>query len=341
MDSNYVELKTPGKWLKAVDLTWHWSWKFNINLDAVFSPYYLEKHKKPLHLKTSPQYATSTGEKTFFLHPYHPWDWHIFLYGWLIFMVNVRKYTSPMDALGHQKITTESAGNIWGMLQAAWWLVLHACSGMILAEFVLDVFFSKAQIVVYICGWNHQICGMTQFLWNDLYCCRYFQISFAHIRLTYFMAYYELQMLPLHWVWSWNILLMQEILHQLIGSSSQFIPLFTGCHTSQMVIAGFPNHQSYVATTTFCHSYTSNFVIHLPLGPIASTIGTSPSMQYPDPIRFLPPGRTPEKQINTCVIEVPNQKLSTRYSILYTYALQEANISQLFPRGTSSSKMLW
>ena len=75
-------------------------------------------------------------------------------------MVNVRKYTSPMDALGHQKITTESAGNIWGMLQAAWWLVLHACSGMILAEFVLDVFFLKLKLLyIYVVE--------TIKLWND------------------------------------------------------------------------------------------------------------------------------------------------------------------------------
>ena len=29
--------------------------------------------------------------------PYHPWDWYISLHEWLIFMVNVGKYTSPMD----------------------------------------------------------------------------------------------------------------------------------------------------------------------------------------------------------------------------------------------------
>ena len=130
---------------------------------------------------------------------------------------------------------------------------------------------------------------------------------------------------------------MEEILHQLIGSSSRYLQGVI--HPSWL--AGFLNHQSYVATTTFCHSYTSNFVIHLPLEPIASTIGTSPNMQYPDPIRFLPPGRTPEKQNNTCVLEVPNQKSSKRYSIVYTYTLEEANIPQLFPKGTSSSKMLW
>ena len=32
-------------------------------------------------------------------HPYYPW--YIYLHGWLIFMVNVGKYTSPMDPMGH------------------------------------------------------------------------------------------------------------------------------------------------------------------------------------------------------------------------------------------------
>ena len=38
-----------------------------------------------------------------------------------------------------------------------------------------------------------------------------------------------------------GILLMEEILHQLIS-----IPLFTRFYTSQVVIAGFLNHQQYV-----------------------------------------------------------------------------------------------
>ena len=29
-----------------------------------------------------------------------PWDCHIYLHEWLIFMVNVGKYTSPMDPMG-------------------------------------------------------------------------------------------------------------------------------------------------------------------------------------------------------------------------------------------------
>ena len=37
--------------------------------------------------------------------PYHPWDWHIYLHEWLIFMVNVGKYTSPMDAMGELTLT--------------------------------------------------------------------------------------------------------------------------------------------------------------------------------------------------------------------------------------------
>ena len=36
--------------------------------------------------------------------PYHPWDWHIYLHEWLICMVNVGKYTSPMDPMGLGKI---------------------------------------------------------------------------------------------------------------------------------------------------------------------------------------------------------------------------------------------
>ena len=35
-------------------------------------------------------------------YPYHPWDWYIYLHEWLIFMVNVGKYTSPMDAMGYK-----------------------------------------------------------------------------------------------------------------------------------------------------------------------------------------------------------------------------------------------
>ena len=33
-------------------------------------------------------------------YPFHPRDWYIYLHEWLIFMVNVGKYTSPMDAMG-------------------------------------------------------------------------------------------------------------------------------------------------------------------------------------------------------------------------------------------------
>ena len=29
-----------------------------------------------------------------------PWDWYIYLHEWMIFMVNVGKYTSPMDPMG-------------------------------------------------------------------------------------------------------------------------------------------------------------------------------------------------------------------------------------------------
>ena len=32
--------------------------------------------------------------------PYHPWDWYIYLHEWWISMVNVGKYTSPMDGMG-------------------------------------------------------------------------------------------------------------------------------------------------------------------------------------------------------------------------------------------------
>ena len=32
--------------------------------------------------------------------PEDPWDWYIYLYIWLIFMVHVGKYTSPMDPVG-------------------------------------------------------------------------------------------------------------------------------------------------------------------------------------------------------------------------------------------------
>ena len=36
-------------------------------------------------------------------YPYHlwdPWDWYIYLHEWLISMVNVGEYTSPMDEYG-------------------------------------------------------------------------------------------------------------------------------------------------------------------------------------------------------------------------------------------------
>ena len=35
-------------------------------------------------------------------YPYHPWDWYIYLHEWLIFMVNVGKYTI-MDPMGYWK----------------------------------------------------------------------------------------------------------------------------------------------------------------------------------------------------------------------------------------------
>ena len=28
-------------------------------------------------------------------YPYHPWDWYFYLHEWLIFMVDVGKYTVP------------------------------------------------------------------------------------------------------------------------------------------------------------------------------------------------------------------------------------------------------
>ena len=35
-------------------------------------------------------------------HPIsNPWDWYIYLHEWLKFMVNVGKYSSPMDPLGY------------------------------------------------------------------------------------------------------------------------------------------------------------------------------------------------------------------------------------------------
>ena len=33
-------------------------------------------------------------------HRIHVWDWYICLHEWLEFMVNVGKYTSPMDPMG-------------------------------------------------------------------------------------------------------------------------------------------------------------------------------------------------------------------------------------------------
>ena len=33
-------------------------------------------------------------------NPYHPWDCYIYLQGMVILVVNVSKYTSPMDAMG-------------------------------------------------------------------------------------------------------------------------------------------------------------------------------------------------------------------------------------------------
>ena len=37
-----------------------------------------------------------------FHSPYHPWDWHIYLHEWLIFMVNVGKIPC-MDGVGNEK----------------------------------------------------------------------------------------------------------------------------------------------------------------------------------------------------------------------------------------------
>ena len=33
-------------------------------------------------------------------YPYAPWDWYIYLHGWLKLMVNVGKYSSPMEHMG-------------------------------------------------------------------------------------------------------------------------------------------------------------------------------------------------------------------------------------------------
>ena len=30
-----------------------------------------------------------------------PWDWYIYLHEWLIFVVHVSRYTSPMDPIGY------------------------------------------------------------------------------------------------------------------------------------------------------------------------------------------------------------------------------------------------
>ena len=37
------------------------------------------------------------------LNIYNPWDWYIHPHEWLIFMVNVGEYTSPMDPMGKRK----------------------------------------------------------------------------------------------------------------------------------------------------------------------------------------------------------------------------------------------
>ncbi len=58
------------------------------------------------------------------------------------------------------------------------------------------------------------------------------------------------------------ILLMEEILHQLMGSLSHYLHLFTTFYTSQVVIAGFLNHQRYV----FCSSEYQRQWLQ-PLGP--------------------------------------------------------------------------
>ena len=41
------------------------------------------------------------GKKYIYIYPKDPWDWHIYLHGWLKFMVNVGKYTSPMGPMGY------------------------------------------------------------------------------------------------------------------------------------------------------------------------------------------------------------------------------------------------
>ena len=42
-----------------------------------------------------------TKKTPHFHNPYDPWDWYIYLHEWLILMVNVGKYTSPMDPMGN------------------------------------------------------------------------------------------------------------------------------------------------------------------------------------------------------------------------------------------------
>ena len=45
--------------------------------------------------------AGSNGKDGKIPYPKDPSDWHIYLHGWLKFMVNVGKYTSHMDPMGY------------------------------------------------------------------------------------------------------------------------------------------------------------------------------------------------------------------------------------------------
>ena len=52
--------------------------------------------------------------------PYHPWDWYIYLHEWFIFIVNVGKYTIPMDGMMYFYMHTFGVGFFDHTPQEVW-----------------------------------------------------------------------------------------------------------------------------------------------------------------------------------------------------------------------------
>ena len=71
--------------------------KKNMFFSGQFDPHHISPPKRdPKGKKNFKKTAFFRNKRVIFSQatcPYHPWDWYIYLHEWLIFMVNVGKYT--------------------------------------------------------------------------------------------------------------------------------------------------------------------------------------------------------------------------------------------------------